>query len=116
MTLSEFILSQRVASLLGNVKEGWQTASALRCENGLLLSVQASASHRCSPRVDSGPWAMFEVQVVEKGAGTLPMEAEGIFSVASDGIATLPARLILEILEKAGWPEAQLGKMWRKAR
>lgn len=34
---------------------------AIRCADGLELSVQASSGHYCTPRQDLGPWTMVEV-------------------------------------------------------
>lgn len=43
------------------IGRGFRQVRAIRCADGLELSVQASATHYCTPRDSIGPWTAVEV-------------------------------------------------------
>lgn len=110
-TISEYVQAERIRDLQS--KGSGCVVEALRCgdgRTGLVLSVQASRRHRCAPRDDCGPWTSFEVVHVD---GELPPGEWPWFRGEDSGV-TISAGDLVRLLEAAGWPEAQLGKRWKK--
>lgn len=106
MTLSEYIQAHRIRALLRGLPAS-TLAPALICGDtgdncAARVEIRAGRGTKSYPEDDAGPWSAFEVTVRT--------------SRGSDGPRTIPAADILEILDEHGWPEAQLGRRWRKPR
>ncbi len=84
---------------------------ALECGNGARLIVQAGGDVPLShPQDDAGPWTMFRLSWC---GGPVPAVFERDPERFAVGIA---AGDLVRLLERLGWPEAQLGKAWKTKR
>jgi len=101
VTLSEFVQAHRIRELQAG-RSGYLVAEPLVCGNGARLLVDAGSLCPFSfPLDDAGPWSQFEVTLIG----------------ATDGAGlthAMQAGDLVRFLESAGWPEAQLGKRWKK--
>lgn len=71
-------------------------APPVRCADGTTMSVQASRSHYCSPRENSGPYTEVEVW----NCGEVPAWAE--YGDGEDPYAYLPIELVVEEIDRRG--------------
>lgn len=82
----------------------------LVCGNGTRLVVDAGKFVPLSwPTTDEGPWSAFAVTWV---GGPVPSADAWMDRVAEQ----VQAGDLVKLLERLGWPEAQLGKRWKKPR
>lgn len=94
MTISEYVQAHRIRQLRAG-RDECADVVPLACADGALVEI---APH---PSKHEGPWHSFDV--------TLWHEADR-------GPVRMQANELLELLESHGWPEAQLGRRWRKPR
>lgn len=100
MTLSEYVQAHRIGELIEGMPD--TEPEALRCGDGTTVRVIAGAGTMSHPETDVGPWTQFEVLVRHPG--------ESIYGAPG----AMPAGDLVRLLERLGWPEAQLGKRWKK--
>lgn len=93
MTLSEYLMSHR---LHGNA-----TAPPLDCGDGALIQVRPPAGDHV------GPWDGFIVSAV---GSKVPREL-GYPHELGRAMRSID---VVRLLERLGWPEAQLGRRWKK--
>ena len=73
-------------------------AEAVYCNNGLVLSIQASRVHYSLPKTDEGPYTHFEIGYPTMDLSLLdPYADEG-----SDVYGYVPLEVVEKILENAG--------------
>ena len=73
------------------------------CKDGLVLSVQASRFHYCTPRQDRGPHTAFEVRVLsDHDEELLAAYRSGDVPGTSPLFAWVPAQVIDEVIRKHG--------------
>ena len=80
----------------------WKLAPCLRCTDGFMMSVQASAFHYCSPREDNVRWYMFEVGFPTRCEPTMLEYAEDATRPCDTVYGWVPARVINAIVESHG--------------
>ena len=75
----------------------------IRCKSGLELSVQASATHYCVPRVNTGPYDKVEVMVMA-GASAIPAAWHEYRDDNSgyDLYAYIPVTMVNELIHNHG--------------
>lgn len=82
--------------------EGFRCVAALVCKDGFTFSVQASASHYCTPREDAGPHTHFEVGYPSAVEPALLPYAEDDTKPTETVYAWVPADIIDDIILKHG--------------
>lgn len=106
MTISEALQSLRIREMRAG--RSGTAALILNCENRTTLIVDAGVEvPNSSPKTDDGPWTMFAVTWWGGPSPGASLEPRG------DASSMLAGDLV-RLLERLGWPEAQLGKRWKK--
>lgn len=72
------------------------------CKSGLTLSVQASASHYCSPRDNIGPWSEVEVGFPSQKVDALLPYAEDASNPCDTVYAYVPIEVVEYVIESNG--------------
>lgn len=112
MTISEFILSTRVAALkAGATFEQACLPANVVCGNGVKIAIHASAKARCNPQTDEGPWHTFDVLVSGDTLHLVPDWAISKMSHPVCGWRQVGAAELVRVMRECGWPEEQLGKL-----
>jgi len=75
------------------------------CKSGLTLSVQASASHYCSPRDNIGPWSEVEVGFPSQKVDALLPYAEDASDPCDTVYAYVPIEVVEYVIESNGGPK-----------
>ena len=108
MTLSEMVQAHRIRELKAG-RGGDYASPALECGNDSRLIVEAGSGAPLSfPLDDAGPWTMFRLSWC---GGPVP----DVFTRDPERFAVaIAAGDLVRLLERLGWPEAQLGRRWKK--
>lgn len=107
MTISEWLMGNHIRQVSASPGVEPPTPE-LVCANRTRLRVVAGKfTELCYPVSDVGPWTMFSVAWA---GGPSP---GNLFSETHRAIS-VPAGDLVRLLERLGWPEAQLGKRWKK--
>lgn len=102
-TISEYVQAHRIRELLAG-RSGFLEPLPLVCGNGTRIVVDAGSLVPGSfPAADAGPWTTFAVS-------ELATDRPGRIAPSR----SVPAGDLVRLLERLGWPEAQLGKRWKK--
>ncbi len=86
---------------LVNIAE-FRVVPPVRCADGFEMSVQASASHYCTPRNSSGPWTHYEVGFPNEVEELLMDYAEDAEDPTDTVYGWVPEAVINEVIEKHG--------------
>ena len=78
-----------------------ENAPWIKCADGTVLSVQASASHCCTPRSDTGPYSKVEVGYTSVcPPETWALHADGKYP--SDVYGWVPVKMVREFVTSHG--------------
>ena len=101
MSAAQDLLQKR---LVGTFFRGYKDTNApLVCEDGFRISVQASASHRCEPRKDYGPYTEVELGYPSAIDEDIMKYAEDASNPTKTVYSYVPIEVVLKMLEKHGW-------------
>lgn len=102
INLSEWIKETRGKPRRVGSYEFYNNAARIVCADGFTMSVQASATHYCTPRDNSGPWTEFEVGYPSKREQLLLLYAEQPKHLTDTVYSCVPEDLILAVIKKHG--------------
>ncbi len=74
----------------------------ITCNDGLVISVQASDGHYCEPRTNSGPWTHVEVGYPSRQIPELMEYAEDKDRPTETVYAYVPIEIMADIINSAG--------------
>lgn len=74
----------------------------MKCRNGLEMSVQASETHYCSPRDNTGPWYAVEVGFPNRVVEGLRPHQDGDGDMTDSVFGYVPIGTVAEIIANAG--------------
>ena len=100
ITLGELLLATHRASL--------SLTPRVICADGLVLSIQASRFHYCSPRNDIGPWSAVEVGYPTKRVEALLPFAEEAEKPTNTVYGYVPIGIVAQVIaEHCGFAKAE---------
>lgn len=114
--VNKFLAEHRVVCF-----NGWWPTVELRpiiaCKNGLVLSIQASSMHYCTPRDDYGPYSAVEIGFPSRRVEALMPYAEDPEQPTNTVYGNVPVSVIEKVIDEAGgfnmllkhWPDE-----WRR--
>jgi len=74
----------------------------IKCADGLTLSVQASKTHYCTPRMDFGPYAEVEVGFPSERVEELMPYAEDVTAPTQTVYGYVPVEIVEQAIEAHG--------------
>lgn len=97
------LLTKRVWSVSGNMgAEMLERRESLVCASGLILSVQGSEFHYCTPRSNTGPYSAVEVMVMEGEVTTAWEEFTNDVDTKYRVYSWMPVKLVNQTIEDNG--------------
>lgn len=94
---------ERLQNYLTNAPRNWsQCVPSITCEDGFMMSVQASEHHYCHPRINHGPWEKVEVGFPSKIEPLLWDYAEDRGDLTSTVYPYVPTKLVAAVIEVHG--------------
>lgn len=93
MTLQEYLHTDR---------ESWGQVAKITCEDGFRISIQASATHYCSPRDDTGPWTSVELGYPSESDPLIFTYAEDIDAPTDTVYGYVPIEIAQQLIDKHG--------------
>lgn len=103
MTINEYLRVQHAEYRKRHGAQYSPQAKAIKCADGLRLSVQASAGHYCEPREDFGPWSMVEVGFPSERVEDLMPYAETPSDPTNTVYGWVPVEVVERVIEAHGW-------------
>jgi hypothetical protein len=105
------LLDSEFRRVTGNGYVFLELAKAIVCADGFKMSVQASRSHYCSPRIDEGPWYEFEVGYPSAREEALMPFVEDAMNPTGTVYACVPLEAVDAVIDKhGGMTEESLSK------
>lgn len=74
----------------------------IECADGFKMSVQASRTHYCTPRTDTGPWSHVEVGFPTEREELLMEYVEDADRPTSTVYGYVPVEVIVAVIDKHG--------------
>lgn len=84
-----------------------ELAEAVECADGLRMSVQASRTHYCTPREDTGPWLCVEVDFPTSCVEALMPYAESPDDPTGTVYGYVPIEIVASVIEAHGGFKAE---------
>jgi len=110
--VNKFLLEHHVVRI-----DQWGTTVDLRpiiaCKDGLVLSIQASSMHYCTPRDNYGPYSTVEIGFPSRRVDALMPYAEDPEQPTNTVYGNVPVGVIEKVIDEAGGVDRLLGR-WPK--
>lgn len=85
----------------------------IHCNDGFVMSVQASKTHYCTPRDNYGPWTHFEIGFPSHEEPLIMGHVEDPSAPTETVYGYVPVGVILDVIEKHGGIDDSMTKTWR---
>lgn len=102
MKLNEYLKAQHAEYRKRHGAQYSPRAKAIKCADGLTLSVQASEGHYCSPRDDDGPWDTVEIGYPSEQVNEIMVYAETPSDPTNTVYGWVPVAVVEAVIEAHG--------------
>jgi len=82
--------------------QGKRVIPKMKCEDGFTMSVQASNTHYCTPRIESGPWTAFEIGYPSQKEDLIMKYAETPEEPTNTVYGHVPLNVVIKVIKKHG--------------